>query len=541
MDNNNVDNTNSVTALPTDNVGSVDNAQVVVPNENSIPVEPVQPSEPIQPIEPVQPIVNNTITDTNNVGTQTKKKSIIPIIIIVLIILGIVGVILKFTVFSESSEDKKESTSAVLNKDYIIPYKDKETNLYGFMNANGKTVIEPKYDDFEMIGKMYYASDKENSEKHYINPEGEVKLVKKSYSGYLYDGKGDWLIGDVLYDEDLNPLTSEDMKVDDLYSYKDYLYYTYVKQTDNKCGIVNRKGEIIFEEVVENNRNCQFAIGNKKYANFDQYAIYYSGKEVKFINLDKKKVVHSFEPEVKVEYIYADTGNIFQVLFYKQEGDEKANRKWFYLQDDEIKIETPLNPASDVLRHTYDYNISIRRLEADYYNDKNDYYNLCTGVRGEYEIEKCGLEQYVYVDTEFYDYTIDKELNAIKDDKTIVDGSKYNYTEYPTRNVYAYMKANGKDYVYAKNKDSGLWEYIDINSGEVDYTCKYAYSDTTFCKTSESVDGFTFVNFLTGKEHTFSSDKLTVRINYIIEETKDKKTYYNTKFEKIYEINKTEN
>ena len=475
-----------------------------------------------------QDIVSEKQTDRVN-----KSKKGIKIFIILGIALVVIIAILLFIFFGKSKESK-----SVFNEDSLI--KIEKNGKYGYINSNGKIVIEPKYSSAsDFYGK--YAVVRENIKSAYgesevyeiIDGKGNVILTPKSYYSVDYITDLDvWVIDDRLYNSELKPISAEGIEVD----YEEEGYFSWEDSVKKQGGIMNASGKKTYTynfksgedyigiDVSENDpilkdRYCRITVDNEKYA---------------IVNCDNGKVIYDYTDK----YISLEDDNIFEI------SDKDSYKTLFslYIQGDKVLYQTENGNielyggyVDNGYISVYDNNeykyiayidikegkvVSERPTNSSYENSSLNEWEIKTGIT-EFECNyKYGLK---------------------KDDKILVECG-WDDIDYLSLPLYEYLESKGKSYVLGE-KDSKMY-LINIKNGKVidefNSSSVYDSSSSTFLYyTDKDTKKKVIYNLATNKSLVLDDhDDYDIYSNYVTVESGNKINYYNTDLKLIYTIEK---
>ena len=470
----------------------------------------------------------NSSTGDNGV---VKKNSIKKFIIIgVVALLGLLIIIFGIKLlFGKSSGDKYLENIFDPKKPIAI----KKGNLYGFIDSNGKVMIEPKYEsvsDFYGDYARVYGEAMVDGEatKMYqlIDKKGNVKFSSK-YSDEMeyYEKSGLWVINKVLYNSSLKQISKEGVEIDD----DSEGYFVWINKNNNTAGVINSKGKVVYtyhfnpgesyisldaSDVHDDLKNtyCKINVENKKYA---------------LINCDTGKVVYDFSEK----YISVYDDNIFKI--YDESHD--VFQSIIYVQGDKVVYES--NSKDVDLDYYYGY-IEIE----DYSKNYDEKYSYIDTKNPNKVLSKNDVTINTSIDrwelfTGYTSYKCNNGYGLMKNDKVILS-CEWDDIDFLGLDLYKYLSSKGKNYILVeKDKKTYL---LNVKNGKkvVEFNSNYVDDDydTTFLyykdkDTSEQV----IYNLLSGKTLRIHKDDSVYTYSNYVKVKSDKKTeYYNTDLKLIY-------
>ena len=472
-------------------------------------------------------IANNEIDSKkdNKSGNNIPKIIVILIAVIgILLILSAVGI----TVFQKMTTPKNE-LSYDLDSLILVKKNDK----YGYINKNGKVIIEQKYDyatDFVNGFAMAKLNSDEKTPYHIIDKKGNT-IVKSEYDAEYNSKYKYWIIDDKLYNDKMKLVTGQDVIVD--YSKYNDGYLSWTNKKTKTGGILTPKGKVSYQYKFNNQDEHLMVkaseVDEKLKEHYCVVTVFKKDDDYEgIVNCDTGKVIYDYTKES----IYADDYNIFKI------GDNKH----IYIQNDKIVYET-----------------SLKRVDFDY--DSDGY------IEVEDESKEYGEEgKYTYIDIKTGQVVNKKEtkneeeedldeLEKLVDVKEFSCGSKYglmngkkiiipcewdgisNLNPY----IYLYLNSKGKKYVLAE-KDNKI-HLLNVKNKKVIATFE---TDSIIQETNSSFIYFynekrtkiTIYNLITNKSITIDRNEdytyCDIYFNYATVKNKKKKTYYNIDLKEIY-------
>lgn len=466
-----------------------------------------------------------------------QKKNNKTLIKLLLILLGslITIIVLFFLIKMIFFNKESNNLNRVFNENNLILIE--KNNLYGYINSKGKIIIEPKYNKANnftgehTLVTLKNETSKTGFEYQIIDKKGNIKY--KTINTYDIDYISEynlWIIEDVLFDGNINPITKKDMYID----YEDYGYFTYEDYSNNTSGVIDNTGKVIFKwEYDSINMDIAESYTNDYYAEIENY----DDKSV-IISLKTGKILYE-NPDVLKYNIASDENNIFKI--YNNKTYETVDYLWF--KDEKLAFQ--LNGIA--------YDVELKNenvLEIDYgYNYDEKYNKHQRYYYYDYKTQKL-LEQLPQSDIKDATIVINGYVEfSCPDKKGIMNGEQtilpceYDDIEYLNQKVYEYLKTyknmdlvivslNKEIYLYDLNKKQAIHKFELAKMYNID-----TYSSTFIISKNTKNNTQNVYNILTNKELNFStSSNIKVYTNYITVKENNKTIYYNTNLEKIYEI-----
>lgn len=496
-------------------------------------------------------MTNTQVSMQNNVNYQTnvpsgakfinepkkenngKKKSMI----IIFAIIGIIIVVILILIFSNKSDNSKYNEEVFDPETPILVYKD---GKYGYIDTKGEFLIEPQYDlAYPFHGD--FASVRINSDLYrnqIINTKGEILL-----DGYYVEFDemcGNWLTGDTLYNSKMEPIVSYDSIDKEFGTY----YYVYEDELNNETGIIDCNGVKKFTLPVINDGDTVVDYDSSCLTPDDCYEVFAygtskeDGKQI-IVSINSGKIIYTNDDLVTKKIDSAKYG-----LFVIEYSDYDMNDDYIFLGDGKVLYESTGGILADC--YVYDsYNL-ILSLKYD------DYVSLGKSSSVEYYDAKNG--------TYLSSYDIDEELmngylkysengkKGLKKGEDIVLAPNYDIIKSLADDVFNYIKkSTGKEIVITYNYSDGIFNVLDIKSGEIlkkieDLNVLYGGYGAFLVSSKYDFDTYTYnyeiYNIITGKSiEIVSPNQLEYDIysNYMTFEKEGVLEYYNADLEKIFE------
>lgn len=506
-------------------------------------VEQPMMQQPVMEQPTMQPVNQqyNQIPQQPGLNPQNKpKKSKAPLIIIgalVAVAAIIVCVILLLNLNPSEEKLEKDKIDAIFNPEQLI--KVKKDDKYGFIDTEGNVKISTKY-EYATDFKGKYAVVRSEVETdgltktvyQIIDNKGKVQKEAKTKIEYIEENDS-WIIDEELYNNKMKKISPEGVRVD----HKEDKYYLWVNSKENTGGLMNEKGKQIYTYNFKSGETSIYVtIPSIDESQKERYCVVNVERKYGVINCDTGVVVR----EMAEERISSNTDNIFTVKDSSYDFKEK-----FYVQNDKVMYSTTNEEMSVYYYPGY---LSLRDGTVTDWRDRYSYFDLKTG-----EVVK---EQPSSTDED--DKEDEEDLNSWEKETnnkyfTCSDGyglmnndvitlpCQWDSLEYLDLDLYKYLKANKKDYIYGKN--DGKWYLIDLAQKKaiVEFNTSYLTKreQTTFIYyTDDASDTRKVYNLLSNKSLSIDKDKtLTVNSNYItVKDTEaNSLKYYNTDLKMIYE------
>ncbi len=528
-------NLNNQVVEPMPNQNNLNN-QVVEPiptqnNLNNQVVEPiinnVQPN--INQSEPINVLQNQPINNVPVNNNQTNKKFPIKLIIIIGAIV-VIGLVVVFVFLNKSSG----GGSTVLNDSGLIMVK--KSDKYGYINTDGKFVIEPKYieasdfyGNYAVVKSDVNTAGEDRDVYQLIDSKGVVK-AESSYTSDIkhIDKLNLWVVNGVLYDESFKQISNKDYKVD----YQEGNYFKWYNSDMTAGGIMTKDGKITYtyrflsgesylsvnpsnkdDERVEENY-CIVNVENEKYA---------------VVNCDTGNVVHDYS-----EYYLSDEYNNTFTLKVVDTWDFIS---MFYVQDNKIIYKTE-DDKVDISYYGPGY-LELRD-ENKSYSERYSYFDIAnnTILTESPVIEKTEqLDEWETLTGITKKYS-DSNYGLTKDGKDIIP-CQWDDIDFFDPTLYQYLKSKGKDYVMGlKDSKVYLLDLKDSGKSVAEFNSTYiadSYNSAFIYYTDATTGEIVIYNLITGSKKSVAADVLFVtHLNYIVIKENNKNNYYNDSFKLIY-------
>ncbi len=459
-------------------------------------------------------ITNSAINSAVNVNNKNKKRNIMIVLGIIIVIL-----ILLFVGYKLISQ-KNNNTYDSFNDNQLIPIKN--NNKYGYINSEGKIVLEPIYKEANNFAGDYalVVSDiNDGSVYQIIDKTGKVYFESQRSINYV-DDYNVWVIEGALYDSNLKKISKDNIYVSEL---KDG-YFLWEDKENNNTGLMNYKGDISYTYNYQNDENYLFIrVPTTDFSIKEKYCLVnIENEKYAIINCDNGKIIYNYTSN-KIGskdnniFIMKDANYNFISSFYVQ------NDKILYqAQDENITISYDNNYLRIYNQNDYSYkyyditnNNIIDRLPSDFDKDINEW-EAFTGI---------------------YEKTCPEGVGLVKNNKEVI-ACEYSKFTYLNNLLYQYLSSQGKDYVLGIKNDKTY--LINLKNGKVDSVFNsvriLTNEESTFVYYIDSSDNKkTIYNLITGKSlNTGVDNKIYLNPNYVIVKENNKNMYYNTNLKLIY-------
>ncbi len=462
---------------------------------------------------------NNDFSNDNN-KSKRKKLLVVGILLVLAIVLFIGSIFLK----SKNANIKKsENVNLIFDEEALI--KVKKDNKYGYIDTNGKFVLDPIYKEAKDFYGNYTIVETKDEIYQVIDKKGKAKFQSKYAADIDYNSENNiWILNHQLYDSALNKISPDNINV----RYGNYEYLKWEDVNEKSAGIINSSGKITYTYKYQNDENYFDMTPSKITSILDeQYCIVNvdSGKYEKYgiVNCATGKLVYDYS-----KYYISDRGdNIFKIT----NEDSQDSVSLIYIKDNKIAYQT--NSESD----TYEYDILTKYIQI-FNEDKNDYFylDIQTGkilsdapnddINDEWEVltgitkKGCG-----------------ESYGLVKGKKKILS-CEWDSIDYFGNLLYQYLASKGKKYVMTTKDDKSF--IINLTNGETvaKFNANKIYNNEesifVFYEDS-SINKKVIYNLITGKTmETDIDNNVRLNSNYITIYENNKINFYNTNFKLIY-------
>lgn len=455
-----------------------------------------------------------------------------------IILLSIVGLIILIA----GSSPKNELLKIIYEIEKPIAVK--QNGKYGYVDYEGKTLIEPT---FESAGPFYgdYAlvSILDGDEENYkiINKKGKVVLESTASNRPRYYAEyGVWLIDNEIYSKDIKEIFKEDYHM----TYISKGFFSYQDNGKVASGIIDYTGKKIFSWDEDYISIDISEIGYKDAGMYAAISNYEEREEI--LDLSSGKTIFTLD-DPQNRYLEVEADNIFRII---DREDNYRTIKWMYIEDSKIAFETT-EEIYDITIDNFDRGI----LKIDYGSNyealgKTGQYAYYDVKDKKYMDEKYGKEESTSKNDwmeEVYGYktyTCSGLYGIMAKDKILVDCTNTDI-RFLEDNLYEYMRQYHKQSIAIIENDTSVKIYNmkkkdEILSFEV-ASLTEADESTFLLVTVYENDGFTKKNYVaynlvTGKSKEFApSSDISIYSNYLTIGDGTKNEYYNATFEKVFE------
>lgn len=441
-----------------------------------------------------------------------KFKKQMRIIVIVAVIIVAIAIIALF-IFKKG--DTHISKSVAKMYDMSNPIAVKKDGKYGYIDRNGKMIIDPIYDKAEdFYGNYAYVKiENSNGDSLYqvINRKGEVQKSSESEMEYVKE-KDVWVIDEVLYDGSLKRISNPGVEVE----HRGEGYFCWSNDKKRTAGIMTSTGKITYtyRSSDDDLEYLTFDVEESDDVGKDKYCLVTidSFDKNKIVNCDTGKVVYENEER----YISVMPDNRFRIY-----DDDHNLSSVLYIEDDKIAYQAKDEDITLYIVGGY--------LEL-YKGGNKSYYNIKTKEKTDTEPDPIDRFE---IETGNRVFTCDNGKGLKKGDKVILD-CKWENFKFFDNPLYQYLKSQGKDYILAIGKEN---EYIiDIATGEEVFQFNwYIFGTEPFLSYRDSSGKYGVYNYITEKSKTYgTNDRMSCSNNYCVMNKGNQLDYYNSDLELIY-------
>jgi len=426
-------------------------------------------------------------------------------------------------------QDSDRAIWALLDHEKPVPID--QDGLFGFMNVQGRMIVESR---FVSVGEFYgdFVAVKTEGEHLIINRKGETKMELEMGSSVSIDAKhGVWFIEGRMYDIDLKPLYSDEKQ--DV-TYKQRGVYTYRNSLDeviimslrrkeniyvctNFCSVaVSNSPDFVPDDFVIINENIDGGSSNKIF-NVQTGAEVFGATNQLLIPRDRNRVVKNVDGTQEVMYL---VGN--QVAFSSHD-----NFDVFDQIGNIVRIANTDDSTKDQFSHVY---IDAKTDERVYETPLAG--SILTAFNPLFEVKTC-----------------DPNGVGISRNGSTVDCEWLSLST-PSINVMEYLRGQRRLLVVGRTADSE--EFYDVLSGrrqgQFDQIAVNSSNDDLFVMAKMDDEWFAY-SLVTGNQINIPNDVLSNRnsgvpsgvsifSSYFTVETKSSIFYYNHEMKTFYEISK---
>ncbi len=476
--------------------------------------------------------INNNFSNnqiTNNVTNNKSKKKLL------LLIAGILILVIAIVIFATYKffGNKNSEINEIFSDSVLI--RVKKDDKYGYINLDGKFVLEPIYikatafqgnyavvktvvNEEGINGEIYQLIDKEGNARAQAKYDSDIKYISE------YDI---WIINDQLYNSSLKKLSSDNVKVE----YEKYGYLKWEDINKKSAGIMDTSGKVTYTYNYQSGeyyfsvtpsytaptlteRYCITNINNEKYG---------------IVNCDTGKVVYDYTKN----HISDEYDNMFEV--------SKRNPWEFltlmYVQNNKIAYQTnSKNVDLDYFSSGY---VQIYDTDKDYSN-RYSYLDVKTGnissSQPSSDNSNINLNEWETL-TGITTKSCNNGYGLVKGEEEILPCEWYSIDYFDTL-LYQYLISKGKNYVITRKNNKTY--IVDLKNGKVveEFNTLNVHKDgtSTFIYYNDSSTNDKIIyNLVTGRTmKTTTNNSLSVYPNYITIKENNKRNYYNMDLKLIY-------
>ena len=472
-------------------------------------------------VQPQQQVVNSAPVQQPAQNNKKKKSKLVFILIpIILVVIAAVGIILFKKPGDSATTTKKGETKFDINA--YIPFQ--KNALYGYMNTNGKTVIEPKYTSASAFvdgNAVVSVVDETGFKYQIIDKKGKVKIEYKD--DYKVLPNGNFIIDDSLYSNKYKKLSDDKYKVK-YNSYDDLLEWT--NNSDNSWGIMNTEGKVVYTYKFKTSSG---------YASVDA-----ADAEERF--KDRYCMVKVTDDTTTYGIINCNTGKVAYNFTENRISEDNYNTFVIY---DENRDYVEVYVVGDKVAFTSRKNSSIYTYDSEYFYSYDDDYNrlyisVATG-KTQTDTPKSTTSSTSKKDlsewekaTGYEKITSARGNGLISGTKVVVPCEWDRLSTLPAP-VHNYLTSINKGYVIGKN--GNMYYLVNIGTGEsvsLNTTDEPDYYDSVFIKyDNEATKEKIVYSLIAGKTIT-SKNSIEIGPNYIIVKEDGQRQYYNSNLKLIY-------
>ncbi len=453
---------------------------------------------------------------------KSKKKQTINIkniwkiyklpIIIILVVLLLIFIISQGL---KSTNTKHDPSKYIFDQSKLITIYDQ--GLYGFITASGKVVAKPKYDYvIDTYGK--YAIAEKNGAYYMLDNTGKEKLESKS--SITYDSANDLYVADSkLYNSKLNAISPKKLNVVNA----GHGFYRFIAEDKKSAGVLNSKGKVVYTRKIDEGSLFYIYVGDVDENQEDIYcSVSVDNQYYSIINCNTGKEIVKMSGS-----IISTMGNN---LFYIQESSDKPIRT-VYIKNDKIVFDkTKIDNINYYVAGYIEYEENDQYL---YYDIKK---NKTLKERPESLYNTISL-------SEWEDKTGNKKISCTKEygiisNKKVVLPCEYDKITFLPYQLYKYISSKGKNYTLVQQNDKT--KVVNLDNRKVVHTFDTLatinmLSSSPIIYYYDDDNKLVLYNLLTNKEKTFDAETVDVYGNHFKLHKGKTTTYYNLKFQKIYE------
>ena len=461
-------------------------------------------------------VTNQQVSPKQKQGTNIALIGIIAVVVIIAIALFGYTTVQKMQ--NDNEKQLLNTAKSILGSKYIVIKKD---GNYGFINSNGKIVLEPQYSDIEETFINGYAVVKKDGNYYVINEKGKEMASASFKSDVEYDENHDiWRVGPYIYTKNFKAINKDKVITD----FSDG--YSVWKSIDGKqTGIMTPTGKVSYTHNVTDSSylSIRKSYTDKKLKK--EYCAISIDNDSKIINCDSGKVILD-NPK---SHISSSANNIFEIS-----DKNYNNKKYVFIYKDKVFYESP-----DRIEYMNGY-IYVKESNSSYYININS--NKKTEEKPEdyymnYSFSIVDSKDYTELKCEKDGYTA---YGLMKKEKIVLPCEWRRLKDLDTT-LSIYLSSLGKKYILGEKND----KYYLINAKNNKIIHEF---NTDYISTDESIfikykDTNTkkevIYNVLTNKSNSFDEKSdIDLYGNYFTITNNGKIEYYNQKFKIIYSTTK---
>lgn len=499
--------------------------------------------------------VSNNISNNKQKKMKDKTKTLL-FIVLAIILIVIIGIFVYSKVSIKVQKKHQVDLESIYDPDKPILIENK--GKYGYIESDGKVILEPKYISASEFMNGYAVVKIDNPDEsayieylyQIVDRNGNVRITTEmADEPQFYSEYGIWIIDNIMYDEKLNKIISDVLTVD----YIDDGYLEFYNSDINESGIMTYKGEIVFKW---SGYSASADISSTDVETDELFAsVRNYGEPSREIVISLKTGDVLFELENPDDnYLYEQGNGLF--YYYNDDlVDGYTNKTWLYFRNNKLAYKST-EVLDDVEVYDYDKQILVIDYGYDYESlgktQRYFYYDIINAQLLNEEPINTEIEDSINIDLEKIDLTEQaygyKKFNSnenygiMKGDKIIIP-CEYDSIDFLNVNLYNYMKIQGQEIVLLEKDKKTIIMNLKNQKvlGTIDNNYVTDYEESTFLKATMydengyNEKGYVIYNLLSGKSMTFTNeDYINVYSNHITNKKGDKIIYYNTDLKQIY-------
>lgn len=467
---------------------------------------------------------SNEIEQVDNIDSLLSKNhnvffKIVPILSIAILIFSV------YLFIPKKNNLDDNNLYLIIDENRLI--KIYENDLYGYINTNGKKVIDTKYtyaEDF--IGNYAIVGDEDNY--MLINHNGKELFKEKDKDNIkYYDQYNVWIINGNLYDFNLNKINLDNEKI----KYAGYGFFSFVNIKNNTVGIMNKDGKKTYTYKLSNDEK-DFKINSVSEELNEEFSNYYC-----ILNLDNNKY----------SIVNCNSGKV--IIPYTNELISKNTNSYF---DFKMKKNFSFIKKIIIINNQVEYesnnkNETIKEYANYYYinNSKEGYNKYISKIDGK-EINSAPsdkvsntkineVENYLKIKK----YVCDNKYGLKENNKNALE-CEWDDIYYLDIDLVKYLKTKKKFFVITKKDD--IYYLIDYKKNKIVKKFETNYismnNKSLFIQYS-NINNNNKIVYSIAKNSSieFSSDtNIALYLNYFIVYFDGEMKYYNLNLKDIYKI-----